>query len=678
MQDPDAIPQRLFSHGMEAWPAAAAPSPGWRSHAMRRRILVFLSVFLLCAGASLSYNFMRPAIYLANARVQVTPAGKAAPGELAALPDREGAAAFLFELQVLTSRPLLEKVAQRLWGEGRPGEDAVQSLQNMLTVQSVDASNVVLLEARGPEPQALSRLLNTVLDVYRHQQEQAGHSQSAAQLLEARDELRIVDAKVAEQKKATEAFRLRSNIVSLEREENQVLSRLKELGISLGASTEREAIAEGKLRALEQAARDGTRAVQARDNPTLADIEQRLSLWREEWRALERQYTPEYLDMDPPAKALKIRIANLEQQLAAEQQKSQQNALANAREELASARAGGQRLQQQLSSDKQSVQVFARNFAEFKSMQEALESLEKIQQAARQRLLTLESREMARQPQLRVIEPAATPESPWRPLYARDAAIGLAASLGLAFLAVWFVEFFNRPEPPAAAPQAVMISQPWMAVPHPDALARLSAGQSPSPHLETPRQLAQAVPRELEAHEVARLLAAATPETRPVLVALLCGLGSAELAALRAGHVDKTAMALRVPGDAARVLPLDGPLLEWLPDGGESGDPLFSNPQGAALTPEDIQSLVTSSAYDADLEHAASITPEALRYTYIAHLVRQGLRFGELARVVGRLSADTLNALAPLAPAGERVAWEQVERWLPAVRDLRRRLFAAG
>ena len=79
---------------------------------------------------------------------------------------------------------------------------------------------------------------------------------------------------------------------------------------------------------------------------------------------------------------------------------------------------------------------------------------------------------------------------------------------------------------------------------------------------------------------------------------------------------------------------------------------------------------MASSAYDAQLDQAATVTPQALRFTYVAFLVRQGVRFGDLARVEGTVPAETLNALASLAPAAQRLPLDQVERLLPAVRAL--------
>ncbi len=686
MQDPDIHgPRRIHPTGFQAvhGPRDAfdgAPRP--RAHAMRLRILVFFGVFLVCAAASLAYTFMRPAIYLADARVQVTPSDISP--SVAASGARDMSQAFLIELQILSSRPLLEKVARRLAGGDSVAamDDRVQALQDMLTFKPMAGTNIVQIEARGPEPTAVARLVNAVIDVYREQQAVTGETDLERQLRDARAALKGMDERVAARKKAVDDFRVRSSIISAERDENQTLSRLKGLGTSLATTNEREAAAEGKIRALEQAIAEGRRGTQAKDNPTVAGMEQRLSQWREEYRALERQFTPQYLDMDPNAKNLKVRMTNLEQQIEAERQKGQQTALSDAREELASARATSQKLQQQLVDDRQNVQGFTRRFAEFKAMEEELQGLDQMRSTARQRLITLESTAGERKPRVLVVEPAAVPESAWRPLYARDAAIAVAGSLALGFLAVWFVEFFNRTEPVAPASSTVIIPQPWMGGGYPlgPALPAAPVAQALPHHAAPPKVglLARPLPplpRELGQGELHGLLAAAAPEHLLVLVCLMCGLTAEEIAALRVEHLKTDAhgaRSLQVPGDSARVLPLDGPLavLRAEADPAMQALPLFPSAGGQPLQADDIGSIVTSAAFDAGLEQPQSVTPDSLRHTYIAFLVRQGLRFGDLGKVVGKLSADLLNTLAPLAPGGERLPIAAVARTMPAVQAL--------
>ena len=677
MQDPDDRQTRVLAGPPGLTQTAthypAAPQRR-RSAGMRRRVIVFFSVFALCAVASLAYTFMRPAVYLASARLQVMPQGKLPKGES---PAADSTPAVLVELQVLNSRPLLDSVVSRLQKDGELGDlgaDPVSAVQDMLSVTRLEGTHVILIEARGPHRTLLPRLINVLIETYGEQQLQAGRSSSQAELADAREEVRVIDDKTAAKKREAETFRTRSNIVSAERDENQTLSRVKGLGASLSTATDREAVAEGKVQALEQAIQEGKRAPQARDNPTVAGLENRLSQLREEWRTMERKYTPQYLEMDPIAVALKTRIGNLEQQLANERGKSQQNALAEAREELASARAVTRRLQQRLAEDKQSVQAFSRQFGEYQSLQEELRGLDQMRLAARQRLLALEASEVARKPRIKVVEAATTPQSAWRPLYLRDAGISLAGSLALAFLAVWFVEFFDRSEPIPVGPSTVIIPQPWVAVGRPDLLA-VGASAGPAPALESPSramQLAAPEARELSDEETRRLLGNSTVENLPLLVCMLCGLTDAELIALRVADLDLAANTLTIPGEPQRSITLDGPLLQLLPrPAGQPADaPLFAHANGQPLSAQDLQAVVVTSALDAGLADAQAIGPDTLRHTYIAHLVRQGLRFSDLGKLVGRVPAQVLNSLAPLADGSRRVELREIDRLVPGVRAL--------
>jgi len=679
MQHPDDGPARLLQGRpgpTQATPLYLAEPPRRRSAGMRRRALVFFSVFALCAAASLAYTFLRPAIYLASARLQVVPQGALPKGETVAA---DSTAAVLVELQVLNSRPLLETVVSRLEKDGELRDlpaDPVTAVQAMLDVTRLEGTNVILIEARGPHRTLLPRLINVLIETYGEQQLQAGRSSSQAELADAREEARVIDEKTAAKKREVEAFRMRSNIVSAERDENQTLSRVKGLGASLSTATDREAVTEGKVHALEQAIQEGKRAPQAKDNPTVAGLENRLSQLREEWRAMERRYTPQYLDMDPNAVALKTRIGNLEQQLANERGKSQQNALAEAREELASARAVTRRLQQRLAEDRQSVQAFSRQFGEYQTMQEDLRGLDQMRMAARQRVLALEASELARKPRIQVVEAAATPQTAWRPLYWRDAGISLAGSLAVAFLAVWFVEFFDRSEPVAAGPPTVIIPQPWIQVGRPD-LPAVGRTDGAAPALEGASRapvLAAPTPRELSDAEVRSLLGNASAENLPLLVCLLCGLTDTELIALRATDLELDAKTLSIPGQPRRLIALEGRLSDLLPrpTAAPPDKPLFAHANGQALTLDDVQAVVTSSALDAALDDAQAIGPATLRHTYIAHLVRQGLRFSDLGKLVGRVPAELLHSLAPLATGSRRVEWTDVDRLLPGVRALQR------
>jgi uncharacterized protein involved in exopolysaccharide biosynthesis len=77
---------------------------------------------------------------------------------------------FLTEVQALSSRSLLERVAERLVQAGQDlsalGPDPVAGLQSVLTVTPVPGTNVVELAATGLRPELPTALLVGINDAY--------------------------------------------------------------------------------------------------------------------------------------------------------------------------------------------------------------------------------------------------------------------------------------------------------------------------------------------------------------------------------------------------------------------------------------------------------------------------------------------------------------------------------
>ena len=83
--------------------------------ANRRRLRAFLSVFIAALVLGLTWNFLRPAEYRATARLQITPASASLPAEARTTsPTTDSNLPFLTEVQALSSRRLIEQVANRL------------------------------------------------------------------------------------------------------------------------------------------------------------------------------------------------------------------------------------------------------------------------------------------------------------------------------------------------------------------------------------------------------------------------------------------------------------------------------------------------------------------------------------------------------------------------------------
>ena len=655
--------------------------PGNRSStatANRRRQLVFAAVLIVALVASLLYVYQRPAQYLATARWQFVFPDTALPAAPEAGPGSNPSGAFLTELQVVTSRPLLEKLHAALPpgsmpGPTPPGADPVDTLQRALQVRAVAGTFIVEVRAGGARAEPLPVLVNTLFDLYRRQLDERYQVRSSDDHIKAREEAEALAARVVQRRAAINVFRERNAIVSAERDENEVLTRFKGQSAAYNAANEKLVAAEARLRSLRESAAGGKASARARETPALVQLEQRYAQAREEMRTLERSYTEAYMTLDPNAKALRNRVAALEEQLVQARRAAQQTAVADAEEELSAARAAADQLARQMGSARQGVQSFSARMAELKSMQDDLDRLEKMQGVAAARATALEAGSRRIAPSVSLLEPAALPQRAWQPDYRRDALIAAAGSFGLALLALGLLEMLIRPEPVrAAAPVPLpaawdeVDTRPWV---QQRTLGGGPAGYALAPPPPMPAGLIEATParRELDDAEIMALLEAAAPATRPLLVALLSGLQVDELMALNWGDVDPGVPALRL---AERSVALGGPLLALLggPEGvGAPQAPLLTDGQGRRLSAADIDASVVFAAHDAGLARAGEVNAAALRHTFVAHLVRQGARFADLSRWVGSMPLAELTPYASMAPTAPKRAAQEIDPVLPAL-----------
>ncbi|TMJ64722.1 MAG: hypothetical protein E6G83_15015 [Alphaproteobacteria bacterium] len=564
---------------------------------------------------------------------------------------------------MLTSRPVLEKMVARLGNSDEVskdlGPDPVQGLGRMLSTERVEGTQVVRVQAQGTDRELLPRLVNTLTDVYREHLASAYKTSVGSGNTQLRDEIRLLDQQVAAKRQEVEAFRARYDIVSAERDENQLLSTVKGLGESLNDANADVAAAEGHLRAVRNAIAAGEVLGGPKNNPTLADIEKRGSQLREQLHELELRFTPQYLDLDPAAKALRGRLANLEQQMGSERAAGQRTALAEAQQKLTSAREAAERLQQQLNGNKQAAQAFAARLNEYKAMQEDLAHLEQLHRGAIERLAQLEAGEAENAPRVEVLEAATVPQEALYPPYLL-AGIGAAASLVLGIFAVQFIEFFARRDP---VPEQPFFHPFW---PQPLTRDALTA-QRPLLTAEPMRLPAPDAPlRQLADAEVAALLQAANDDGRLLMVALFAGLTVEEIIGLRWDDLDLDAGTLKAPGRSGRILQLREPL-RGLINARQAAQQPTPTPASSA---DEAADFVMCAAYDAGLADAHEVTPAILRHTYVAFLLQQGARFADIGRIVGRLPQEELSAYMRLAPAQARVPLEQVDLIPPALRAM--------
>jgi polysaccharide biosynthesis transport protein len=642
----------------------------FRSRSSRRRAILFPCAFLLACAVSLTYVYTRPAEYRAVARLQISPASVVAESDDAkAQPSvKDDPKSFLTEVQVLTSRPLLQEVAQRLRRNGSLpdlGADPVDAIQHMLRAEPIEGTEVVQLSAVGPERDLMPNLVNTVADLYRQHVADSYKGAAANTDTEVGDEVRRLDQQVAAKRQTVDAYRARYDIVSIERNENQVLATIAGLSKTYSDANDRLVKAQAQLQAVKASIAAGQSAVRPKDDPTIANLEQRASQLREQMNELKRRFTPDYLQMDPDVKALRARLDSLDQQLKAEHRASEQAALSDAQQELSSAQAAAEGLRKDVADNQKAAQEFATRLNTYKAMQEDLDHLEAMHRAALDRLTKLETSEHERAPRVALLEMAAPSQEPWRPNYTQDALIALAGSVVFALFVTWFGDYVSGPAP-VAAPE---FYPSWSPV----AFAREPARMSLDAAVPEVQRLAAPMPppRELVDTEITALIDAADEDGRLALTALLMGFSLEELIALRWEQIDLVGGAIQIGGDFARVFVLEEPLHGLLAarhvQRSDSAGPVLRDARGAPLAAEDVARLVSYAALDGGLIEASEITPSVLRYTYLVFLLRQGIRAADLDRVVGRVPQSELVAYMQFASPKTRLSLDKIDRVLPAL-----------
>src|SRR5215472_8615856 len=661
---------------------------GIPARSSRRRAVVFSCAFFPALAASLTYVYTRPVEYRAVARLQISPAAAVTqPTEAKDTPAvATDAKSFLTEVQVLTSRPLLQDVLERLEnGEGLPdlGADPVTSAQRMLRAEPVESTQVVQLSAEGPQPGFVARLVNTVTEAYRYHVANSYKSLASTTYSDVGDELRTLEREVSAKRDAINAFRNRYDIVSMEHKENDVLANIEGLSQTYTDANERVAKAQGHLQALRNSIAAGKAVIRAKDDPTIADLEQRASALREQWHDLGRRYTPTYLALDADAKSLRARLENLEEQLKTQHAASERAAFSEAQEDLAAAQAAVERLRKDIADNQKQAQEFATHLNEYKALREDLDHIEGMHRTGLDRLAKLQASERERAPRVDLLEAAAPSYEPWRPNYRFDAALSVGGSLLLGLFAAWFADFIAGP----SLSPTMLVQQSWVPTflgsepaHEPRRLAATEIARLEAPEiarLEAP----ESSPRELTDAEVAALVTGATDEdVRLVVIPLLMGVSAQELVALRWDDIDLDAGVIHLGGESARVITLQEPLRNVIvershrrPDGAGT---VLHDRQGGGLAIEEVRRLVFYAADDAGLDCSHEVTPDVLCYTYLSFLLRQGIRPADLGRIVGYIPQDELIAYMQRHSPEGRLPFEQIERLLPALRALGRNAIA--
>jgi polysaccharide biosynthesis transport protein len=639
-------------------PSGFNQKPWFRSH----RFIIFVTVFLISAIASLSYNYSRPAVYRSSATL-LTSAMTAIDREESTTANAQHVA---IQKQILLGHELVAETLTRL--QASSTDEAVLKLtaydiQNFLTVEPIADTNLVEIRAEGTDPEFLPLLVNTWVDVYQDARAEDIKKLTGNTTRIIEDEMKGLAEKIEAKRVELENFRRINDISSTGRGENEPLARLNGINDSLNKASEDEVKAKANLDAIKSAIARDQAVVPDQDRGSLQDLERRLQDLREKMVEFDKKFTRDYLNKQPALKTIPEQIKKLEAEINKKRAYGKDVALTEAENKYAAAQQTVIEIRAQLAEQKKLSAVFTTKFAEHDALKADLEGLEQLYRETQERLVQIETSQKEKYPQVTVISRAYLSMDPVRPDYSRDALIALVSSLLLGLFAVWIFEYLTRKH---EQPSPITLS--GIHLYNPNVADMLNYQQTAARPIEQRQKNALASPlhRELSVLQLRMLLNASNLKGKQVISLLLSGLTLDEAASLKGEQIDLVTSTVTITGSAPRTLTITHALKS-----------LFTQSDGRLVwdadkpaSPYDLAAVLLCAAVDSGLPNSDEITAEAIRHSYIVYLVRQGLRLSDLEQITGYLEPTVISSYSAYSPPQQGLSIDNVELLHPALESI--------
>jgi len=652
-----------YSPKIEIFPNSDLSSPpdfNQRPWFRMRRFVIFVIVFLISAAIGLTYTYSRPAIYRSAATLLTS--------AMTAI-DRDSTPADIqhvaIQKQILLGHELIAETLSRLKASATTGylqQITTHDIEKFLVVEPVEGTNLVEIRADGTDPKFLPLLVNTWVDVYLDARAEEIKKLTGNTTSIITDELKGLAEKIDAKRAELDEFRKINDISSTGRDENEPLAQLNGINASYNQASEDEIKAKATLDAIKLAISRGQAVVPDQEQGSLESLERRLQELQEKLTEFDKRYTRDYLNKQPALKVIPEQIKKLEAEVKYKRDYGKKIVLTEAENNYIAAQQTLIAVRAKLVEHKKLAAAFTSKFSEHDALKTDLEGLEKLYRETQERLVQIETSQKEKYPQVTVINRAFESSEPISPNYSLDALIAVSGSLLLALFAVWIFEYLTRkPEPQAA----ITLSGIHMYNPSADLL---SHQQTVTQHIEQKHNYSLSSPlvRELSSHQLRILLNASNLKGKQLIGLLLSGLTFDEAATLKADQIDLENALITVGDPSPRTLGIGNALKTLLEQSG--GHPAWDGDNPLSI--DDLNAVLICAAVDSGLPNPDEITAEAIRHSYIAYLVRQGLRLADLEQITGYLEPTVISSYSTYSPPQQGRGIEDIELLHPALIDI--------
>ena len=427
------------------YPGDSPEGPWGRSG--RARLFGLVSGVTLAIG--LIWTLLQPVVYRSSATVLMS-----APSAIDAEVTEADIQSVAIQRKILLGEEITRRLGEELDADQVSGLD-LNELGQLLRVDPLPDTNLVEMSAKGEEKELLPGLVNSWIDVYLAVRAEEIEQRKQHTMQVVQEELDNLVVKLEQARGALDQYRSRYEIISAERQENEVLARLDGLNKALNNAIEEEVKTRAYLDTLVIAIEKGAQVVPQSERRGVEELDKELRELEAQMLELTQRYTMDYINKQPQLRAVPERIAELKGALARALSQGRAAELANASQAQAAAEQAVADLRRKLDEHKEEVAEFNSIYATHEALVEDLASLEELNRDTQARLVQVEVRQVDKYPQVSVIERPKADSVRIGPDYLILLGGTLAAALALGIFSVWLYGFLS---PRSAQPAYVTLS----------------------------------------------------------------------------------------------------------------------------------------------------------------------------------------------------------------------------
>ena len=628
----------------------------------KQKWLVLSLTFLVVFAAALAWIWSRPEIFQSQAIVHFSYAQQHNT-EQSTVPVEQ----ITLNNQRLTSNRVFNDLSARLLAYDSLSLSPEQ-LAGMLSTEANTSSRIISLYANGEDKTLLKPVLEQWLSLYLEQLSAETIANTEETISVEQEKFLALEEKINAQRAVVQAFGEENNIVSLERDENRVLAKIKSKGAALDEAESMQAEAEAELATVRQSIASGEMVFHPNDKARMDSLYAVIAEVEAELAELAENFTPTYMNMDPEIVGKKRKLEELRGNYDKTVAESQQRYLEELKRTVTSSRQKQQQLENELKQLSLDAQAFNQKLEEYARLDGALEQLQLQSQTLRDQLVQAEVQKPM-QPTINILEQPFEPDFPIAPNYWRDSAIALVVAIILGLLALQLFSSIHRQQAPAptftsynVVPNQGLTLEQQMAA-H-QALEQQKVSQLG--HQQAPMQLGHEAPasnaRLLSEKDCQGLYKAANRDGKLVIALLLSGVAPEELPKVRYQDVLVEKGALKIHGDYARTLDLTNECVGLLCE--SESDP-EATVLSSRLDASQLDQMIINVAHDAGLPYPDQFSVAALRHTYLTFLVAQGARLNDIEQAAGFVPPAELGLYRQVNRNGNVVDIDSLETRYP-------------